>query len=50
MQASPGKTLRQAVEDATIQVPGAFNALAARMIEAAGFEADPVAYALRVNG
>ncbi len=39
MQASPGKTLRQAVADATIQVPGAFNALAARMIEAAGFEA-----------
>jgi methylisocitrate lyase len=39
MHASPGKTLRQAVESATIQVPGAFNALVARMIEAAGFEA-----------
>ncbi len=39
MQASPGKMLRQAVFGATIQVPGAFNALVARMIEAAGFEA-----------
>lgn len=39
MHASPGKLLRQAVSDATIQVPGAFNALVARMIEAAGFEA-----------
>src|SRR5262245_9828037 len=39
MDTSPGKSLRQAVADATIQVPGAFNALVARMIEAAGFEA-----------
>lgn len=36
---TPGKILRQAAEDATIQAPGAFNALVARMIEAAGFEA-----------
>jgi methylisocitrate lyase len=39
MNLSPGKALRQAVADATIQVPGAFNALVARMIESAGFEA-----------
>jgi methylisocitrate lyase len=39
MALSPGKTLRRAVEDATLQVPGAPNALAARLIEAAGFEA-----------
>ena len=39
MEMSPGKLLRQAVADGTIQVPGAFNALVARMIEAAGFEA-----------
>ena len=31
---SPGKMLRDAVEESTIQVPGAFNALAARLIEA----------------
>jgi methylisocitrate lyase len=37
--ASPGKALREAIEDATIQVPGAFNALAARMIERAGYDA-----------
>src|SRR4051812_19784292 len=36
---SPGKLLRDTVADSTIQVPGAFNALAARLIEAAGFEA-----------
>jgi methylisocitrate lyase len=39
MDISPGKALRRAVADATIQVPGAFNALVARLIEAAGFEA-----------
>ena len=34
MHASPGKTLRQAVETATIQVPGAFKALVlGRIIE-----------------
>lgn len=38
-KSSSGKLLRGAVEDATIAVPGAFNALAARMIEAAGFQA-----------
>ncbi len=36
---SPGKMLRDAVEESTIQVPGAFNALAARLIEQAGFDA-----------
>jgi methylisocitrate lyase len=36
---SPGQRLRQSVADATIQVPGAFNALAARLIEQAGYDA-----------
>ena len=36
---SPGKILREAVQDVTIPVPGAFNALVARMIEQAGFDA-----------
>jgi methylisocitrate lyase len=36
---SPGKQLREAVADVTIQVPGAFNALVARMAEDAGFDA-----------
>ena len=36
---SPGKTLRQAVAGTTIAVPGAFNALTAKMIERAGFDA-----------
>jgi methylisocitrate lyase len=36
---SPGKALKDAVEDSTIQVIGAPNALAARLIEEAGFEA-----------
>jgi len=36
---SPGKRLRQAVEESTIQVPGAFNALAARLIEQSGYDA-----------
>jgi methylisocitrate lyase len=36
---SPGKALRQAVTDACIQIPGAPNALAARLIERMGFEA-----------
>lgn len=35
----PGRALRDAVADSTIAVPGAFNALSARMIEEAGFEA-----------
>ncbi|HEX4131572.1 MAG TPA: methylisocitrate lyase [Pirellulales bacterium] len=39
MAASPGKTLRQAVADSTIIVPGAFNALAGKLIEEAGFQA-----------
>jgi len=36
---SPGKLLRNAVADSTIQVPGAFNALAALMVEKAGYDA-----------
>jgi methylisocitrate lyase len=36
---SPGKLLRAAVEEQTIQIPGAFNALVARLIERQGFEA-----------
>lgn len=36
---SPGKLLRDAVADSTIQVPGAFNALVGRLIERAGFKA-----------
>lgn len=36
---SPGSVLRQAVEDSTILIPGAFNALVGRMIEEAGFSA-----------
>jgi len=39
MTASPGKQLRDAVESATIQVPGAPNALLARLIERYGFDA-----------
>lgn len=37
--ASPGRLLRDAVQDVTIQVPGAFNALVARLAEDAGFDA-----------
>ncbi len=37
--ASPGQLLRQAVADSTIQIPGAFNALTARLIEQAGYDA-----------
>jgi methylisocitrate lyase len=36
---SPGKRLRQLVEDATIQVPGAPTALLARLIERCGYDA-----------
>jgi methylisocitrate lyase len=36
---SPGKQLREAVADSTIQVPGAFNALVGRLIEQAGYDA-----------
>ncbi len=36
---SPGLALRRTVEKETIQVPGAFNALVARMIEEEGFAA-----------
>jgi len=36
---SPGYVLRQLVADATIQVPGAFNALVGRLIERSGYDA-----------
>jgi methylisocitrate lyase len=36
---TPGQRLRQLVEDATIQVPGAPNALLARLIERCGYDA-----------
>ncbi len=36
---SPGRRLREAVADVTIQIPGAFNALVARMAEDHGFDA-----------
>ncbi len=39
IRSSPGKQLRDAVAEVTIQVPGAFNALVGRMIEQAGFDA-----------
>ncbi|HEY1786492.1 MAG TPA: methylisocitrate lyase [Pirellulales bacterium] len=38
-QLSPGRRLREAVADVTIQIPGAFNALVARMAEESGFDA-----------
>lgn len=38
-QVSPGTALRQAAEESTILIPGAFNALVARMIAQAGFDA-----------
>lgn len=37
--ASPGKQLRLLIEDSTIQIPGAPNALVARLIERMGFDA-----------
>jgi len=36
---SAGKALREAVAEVTIQIPGAFNALAGRLIEQAGYDA-----------
>lgn len=39
MKPSAGSVLRQKVEDSTIQVPGAMNALVARMIERSGYDA-----------
>lgn len=39
MQISPGKALREAIADSTIQIPGAPNALVARLIERMGFDA-----------
>ncbi len=36
---SPGKQLRDAVADVTIQIPGVFNALVGRMAQDAGFDA-----------
>ena len=39
MSNSPGRLLREAIAEGTIQVPGAPSALVARMIEQAGYEA-----------
>ena len=39
---SPGKVLRDAVADVTIQIPGAFSALVGRMIQDAGYDATPI--------
>ncbi|HZZ72068.1 MAG TPA: methylisocitrate lyase [Pirellulales bacterium] len=39
MATSPGKILRGLVENNTIQVPGAFNALVGKLIEQSGFDA-----------
>lgn len=39
IEISPGKALREAIAEATIQIPGAPNALAARLIEQEGFDA-----------
>jgi methylisocitrate lyase len=39
MARSPGRLLRDAVAEVTIQVPGAFNALVGRLIEKAGYDA-----------
>jgi len=39
MRSSPGRLLRDAVADSTIQVPGAFNALTGRLIQEAGYDA-----------
>lgn len=36
---TPGRALREAVSEGTIQIPGAYNALTARLIEQAGFDA-----------
>ncbi len=36
---SPGKQLREAVADVTIQIPGVFNALVGRLAEDSGFDA-----------
>ncbi len=36
---SPGKQLREAVADVTIQIPGVFNALVGRLAEESGFDA-----------
>jgi methylisocitrate lyase len=39
MNVTPGKALREAVADSTIQIPGAPSALMARLIERMGFDA-----------
>jgi methylisocitrate lyase len=39
MQSSPGKLLRAAIAESTIQIPGVTCALTARLVEAAGFHA-----------
>ena len=39
MTTHPGRVLRQAMERGTVVAPGAFNALVARAVARAGFEA-----------
>jgi methylisocitrate lyase len=36
---SPGSRLREATQDATIQIPGAFNPLVARLVQQSGYDA-----------
>ncbi len=47
---SPGKQLRQLLKKKPILLPGAFNALSAQLIEAAGFEALYISGAGLANG
>jgi len=47
---SPGKKLRQLLKKKPILLPGAFNALSAQLIEAAGFEALYISGAGLANG
>ena len=49
MTAHPGRILREALADHTVVVPGAFNALVARAVAAAGFEACYVSGAATAN-
>ncbi|MFN0137105.1 MAG: methylisocitrate lyase [Phycisphaerae bacterium] len=48
--ASPGARLRALIRDHTVVLPGAFNALSARAIERAGFEAIYLSGATLANG
>ena len=49
-EASPGSRLRRLIADHTVVMPGAFNALTARAIERAGFEAAYLSGAALANG